>query len=282
MCQRFRGGGYCNVAVITNIELPQKYTDLLESAGIQILNCPFENFNFGKGYKWGLAFYKLCALKFALENTNYDNYAIMDSDVFVQGSLSDVFKECKYGILALPLIVTHSRLAPFSKEVKEFGYFSERNSSITHYGGEFIAANKSEAIQFITESEALFNEMITKGFKTTFGDEFITSIALSKLRDKIRNAQPYIFRFWTGLYRQTTERYKTEPVAMLHVPGEKAGGMIRLFRYYAKYGRFPSRAKVHRILHLNRPSLKARIQRLIYYIQVKYMGKTDIWGEYTQ
>ena len=40
--------------------------------------------------------------------------------------------------------------------------------------------------------------MLQKNFITTKGDEFILSLAANEMRESIKNAGAYIYRFWTG------------------------------------------------------------------------------------
>ncbi len=54
----------------------------------------FSNF----GEKWMLT---LCALLHAVEELDYDNYAFMDSDVYVQTDFSEIWKEYQEKIIPL-------------------------------------------------------------------------------------------------------------------------------------------------------------------------------------
>ena len=82
-----------DVALVTNIEAPEPYKKILCDNEILIIKAPFDAFKFADNYKWGLAFYKLCALKYVVENTEYDFYSYLDADVYIQSSFSNIWRE---------------------------------------------------------------------------------------------------------------------------------------------------------------------------------------------
>lgn len=88
-----------DVALVTNAEVPEPYRTVLMDNGVKIIDVTFDCFDFGGKYRWSLAFYKLCALNHASRWEQYDRVAYMDSDVYVQGSFEDVWKECDARIL---------------------------------------------------------------------------------------------------------------------------------------------------------------------------------------
>lgn len=115
-------GESADVALVTNIDVPDPYKDMLTSNGIKIIVAEFNDFDFGGNYLWGLAFYKLCALKAALRVTDYKYYAYMDSDVFVQSDFRNIWKECDERILMYDIChglqVEHYR--HFLSEIRAF------------------------------------------------------------------------------------------------------------------------------------------------------------------
>lgn len=260
----FVGGGKllidCDVVVVTNFNLPTKYKTILENHDIKIFYCPFDDFNFGANYKWSLAFYKLCALKFIVENYNYDNYAFVDTDVYFQSKLEYIWQEAKDRILLYD--INHGLQAPhykvFVDEVNKFGV----DGLITHYGGEFFAAGRENSIKFINKCIEIYEKMIYIGFETTKGDEFITSVAATEMKDAVKNAGAYVYRFWTGSFRLISTNYKFNPITIIHVPVEKMNGMLKIFDRYIVKGKLPSNRKVWQLLHLNHQSLRAKLSYL--------------------
>lgn len=248
--------GNTDVALVTNIDVTTPYRDVLEQAGVKILRYEFDQFNFDGKYTWSLAFYKLCALKHAVADLNYDNYAFMDSDVYVQTDFSDIWKECGQKIMLYD--ICHGlQVEDYLRFLKEVSAFTGNDAlGITHYGGEFFAANKENAKTFVAECMDIYQEMMRKQFKTSCGDEFITSLAVARMEEKVRNAGAYVYRYWTRRFRLMSTNYQYNPVAVLHVPQEKDFGMIRIFDKYVSHGALPSQKKVWSMLHLRHADWK--------------------------
>lgn len=259
---------------------PHGILKTLNNNNIQIIKASFDDFNFGSKYTWSLAFYKLCALKYVLNSTEYDNYCYLDSDVYVQGSLKGAFAEAQWYILTYYLYQGHPIKGQTSRtqDMVKLGCLSENDSSVMGMGGEFFIANRSNAIKYISECKQIFDLMKSKDFQVLSGDEFISSLAMHRLFHLSRCAQAYIGRFYTRVFRMIPERWRYHPVAVLHVPGEKEHGMLTLFSRYISKGKIPSKNTVYRILHIKRPSLSVRLKRIYYFsILVKLGLKPNPW-----
>ena len=245
-----------DVALVTNIDVPLEYKKVLEQEKVQILQYALDEFSFDGKYTWSLAFYKLCALYHVTENLDYDNYVFMDSDVYVQTDFSDIWKECKQKIMLYD--ICHGlQVEDYNRFLKEVCEFTGTDAlGITHYGGEFFAANKENAKEFVTTCLDVYREMMKKHFKTSCGDEFITSLAAARMEEKVRNAGAYIYRYWTRRFHLMSTNYQHNPVAVLHVPQEKDFGMIRIFDKYVSHGSLPSQKKVWKMLHLSHTDWK--------------------------
>lgn len=92
-----------DVALITNIDIPNIYKEFLYKNKIIIIKCLFDSFKFSSEYKWSLAFYKLCALKYAIENLDYDNYLMLDTDTITIKKYDNIWEECKEKIMLLDI-----------------------------------------------------------------------------------------------------------------------------------------------------------------------------------
>ncbi|MBR5454498.1 MAG: hypothetical protein IKV60_01745 [Rikenellaceae bacterium] len=269
---RVHCGESTDVAVVTNITVPSPYNHLLTSAGVKILTFPFDEFNFGGEYAWSLAFYKLCALSKAVSHLDYDYYACLDSDVYVQSSFDNIWQECDSHILLYD--INHSLAnADYRRLLGEVEALCADCKGVTHYGGEFYAASATASARFVEECAGVYSEMTARGFKTSQGDEFITAIAAHRLRGVVKNAGAYVCRYWTGTFRLVSSNYKHNPVVVLHCPAEKQSGMLALYNRYIRRGRIPSPAVAHRLLHLRFPSAV-----VILKIIVKKIFKTRIWN----
>ena len=263
-------GESTDVAVMTNITIPSPYNHLLTSAGVKIMTFSFDEFNFGGEYAWSLAFYKLCALSKAVSHLDYDYYAWLDADVYVQGSFDDIWRECDHHILLYD--INHSLAnADYRRLLGEVESLCDDCKGVTHYGGEFYAASAADSVRFVEECVKIYSEMMARGFKTSQGDEFITVIAAHRLAGAVKNAGAYVCRYWTGTFRLVSTNYKYNPVVVLHCPAEKQSGMIALYNRYVRRGRIPSPSVAHRLLHLRCPSVV-----VILKIIVKKIFKTSI------
>lgn len=250
-----------DIAVICNIELPNFYKKILLEQKVLIIIEDFDSFVFPNDYKWNLAFYKLCALEKVVQKYKYDNYIYIDVDVIIQNSLDSIFKELSDNILMYD--INHGlNVRDYQIIVREFNDFGI-SSYITHYGGEFFGASYKNAKKFILECKDIYNKMIADNFITTKGDEFIISIAAYRCKDIVKNAGAYIYRFWTGAFYLVSTCYKFNAVSILHLPSGKNTSIIKIFERYVKKNKFPHKEKVHRICHLNKPSLKVKIKNLI-------------------
>ena len=237
---------------------PEQYTRVLKQFGVSIIEVPFDKFVFGDDYIWSLAFYKLCAIYHVVREYKYAYYAYLDADVYVQASFENIWAECDQNILLYD--ICHGlQVKDYQLFLNEIALFCGQWKTITHYGGEFFAATYENAILFTECCKKIYCQMIESNFRTTKGDEFIISLAAMDLRDKVKNAGAYIFRFWTGTFNLTSTCYRFNPVAILHVPAEKEFGIVRIFDKYYDQEKVPSNQTVYKILHLKKPALRLRL-----------------------
>lgn len=242
----------CDVIFATNMTnnmIPQDIYTALSKAGVIIRNIPFDRYRFSNGYTWALAFYKLCVLSHLVEE-EWDCIAYLDTDVYIQGSFKAVWKECHKNILLYD--INHGlNTKEYNAINQEFIDFTGKNLNPTHFGGEFFAANKENASQFETICMQIYQNMYQQKFITTKGDEFIVSLAALELKKKIKNASPYIHRFWTGLsFRLVSTSYKYNPVIVLHMPAEKEKGFVKLYKKFISKGKIPKNTQVWKMCRL--------------------------------
>lgn len=256
-------GKNTDVALVTNIELPSNYEDILKNNEIIIKKVPFDHFTFGKELIWSLAFYKLNAMWHICRETEYASYCYLDSDVFIQDSFDNIWKECEHNLLLYDIChgLQDKDYKILLQEIENLVNHSALG--ITHYGGEILAGNKKDVTNFIDECLKVYERMIKQDCHTTRGDEFIISTAASETSMHIRNAGAYIYRYWTRRFHLISTNYQFNPVTILHVPQEKEYGMLKIFDKYIKQGKLPSRKKVWRLLHLVSPSLLIRCSLII-------------------
>lgn len=242
----------CTVALVTNLEPPEKYVRELEHAGVAIMKIPFTEFRFNEEMTWGLAFYKLCALYQLVKQGDYAYYIWLDCDVYVQDSIRALLPELDQNILLWDHM--HGlQNAAYVEFLKEVWQFQLEGTYITHYGGEFFATNLENGRRYMEEARAVFQQIKERNIIFNTGDELITSITAHRTALPVKNAGAYLFRFSTGPFRLISSRYRTDvdPVMVLHVPAEKNTGMVALYDRYISKGKIPSRKTVWRLLHLS-------------------------------
>lgn len=268
-CVALRSAKYynpdCEVALATNLDkedIPQEFVDVLLTGNVEIMKIPFDKFHFSEGYTWGLAFYKLCVLWY-VSQMSYDAVCYMDTDVFVQGSFDAIWSECEQNILLYD--INHGlNTGNYVRLCDEIEAYEGKRKLITHYGGEFFAASANDARVFCKVCESVYSGMMERKFVTTRGDEFIVSLAADKLRERIKNASAYIYRFWTGArFRLISTCYRYNRITVLHLPAEKERGMIAMYDHFVKKNLVPGDDVVWRMFRLKRLPLIDQVERAV-------------------
>lgn len=259
----------CEVALITNLDkrdISKEFLEVLSKGNVEVITVAFESFRFPNDYKWSLAFYKLCVLKYTT-TLSYDAVCYLDTDVFVQGSFDAIWKECEQNVLLYDINhgLNNSNYIKLCDEVSEY---KGEKKLITHYGGEFFAANRMNAIEFCDICESTYNEIIRREFITTKGDEFIVSLAADTIKQKIKNAGAYIHRFWTGVeFTLISTCYEYNRVTVLYVPDEKMRGMLKMYSQYICKSQIPDDKIVFKIFHFKRSRLNTTFA--LYFLNIK-------------
>ena len=219
---------------------------ILREWDIQVLEIPYNEFEFPGDYTWSLAFYKLCVLK-RISEMKYMSVCYLDTDVYIQGNFEAIWRECEQNVMLYDInhgLNTDDYIS-LCDEVEEF--YGNRKL-ITHYGGEFFAASSSNAKEFVNVCEQVYSKMLEKDFRTTKGDEFILSVAAENMKASIKNAGAYVYRFWTGAsFRLVSTCYEYNRIIVLHLPAEKEHGMLKMYDHYIRRGIVPSDKNAWRI-----------------------------------
>lgn len=255
----------CDVAFATNLkekELPNEFLKILREWDIQVLEIPYNKFEFPGDYTWSLAFYKLCVLK-RISEMKYMSVCYLDTDVYIQGNFEAIWRECEQNVMLYDInhgLNTDDYIS-LCDEVEEF--YGNRKL-ITHYGGEFFAASSSNAKEFVNVCEQVYSKMLEKDFRTTKGDEFILSVAAENMKASIKNAGAYVYRFWTGAsFRLVSTCYEYNRIIVLHLPAEKEHGMLKMYDHYIRRGIVPSDKNAWRIFRLSKMPLADQGKRVL-------------------
>lgn len=230
---------------------------------MEVIPLPFERFNFGDGYTWGLAFYKICARYYAAHQLDYDRILCLDSDVYVQSGLGSAWGEMDTSILLYRFVGNDSEIP---EEIRRFT--GAEKAENVRYGGEFIGASR-ELMRALTErEEEVFLDMKAREFRVSTGDEFITTLAAEDFDSQIGTAGGrYVTRLHTGNFRRIDPNYPAIPC--LHMVAEKWTGMTALYDRYISRNRIPEDRTAYHLLHLDHRSP----QEAAKYLVKKALGK---------
>lgn len=244
-----------DVLLVTNCEVPGAYGALFEKHGIRTMVVPFDRFVMPKEFVWALAFFKLCAVSYILERTEYDRILLIDADTVTTRSYGEMWQEADYHVMLYP--VGHS-FRHKDREIIRLDYerlYPQHGENLVHYGGEFICGNRAELTLFVKKWEEVYNEMKRQNFPVAqnAGDETVLSIAAAWM-PRVTEAGAYIARYWTEEFYLVSTNTTANPVAIWHIPNEKKTGFVTLFHYYEKHGAFPDVKKLCCIFGMRRAS----------------------------
>lgn len=266
-----------DVLLLTNAAVPDKYQKLFYENEIKIQVIPFEDFVMPKEFNWALAFFKLCALQHMAEQSEYEKVLLLDADTITMHSYDELWQEAEQGILLYGVghtINHHDRLLIRSDYQT---LYPDGQENIVHYGGELVGGTRRELQQFVKICGQVYNTIRESGFAVSkkTGDETILSIAAAKA-DRVVDAAPYLFRFWTEEFYLVSTVTVSNPVAIWHIPSEKRTGFIRMFRYYRRHRTFPEvkqAAKVFGIVQAKRPFNRYTLQNKVFRKLKKLTGR---------
>lgn len=199
---------------------------------------------------------------------DYDNFLMLDTDTYTQSSLDDLWQETEHNIMLYDILhrLSNPDCTGFNQEILTFDNIKK---PITNYGGEFIAGNKKMLSDLIENAEKVFNKMKAKDFRTKYGDEFILRIVAEDMKNCIKNAGAYIYRYWTGCFYLCSYSHLFNPISILHVPDAKESGMIKVYNYIKRKNKLPDNKKAYRIFRFPRLPLRVWIANKIKSIRKK-------------
>ena len=235
-----------DVALVTNCDLPSKYADQFIRDKIQIIKIEFNDFILPKTFVWSLAFFKLCALKYIVNNTNYEKILLLDTDTITVHNYKELWLETVHGLLLYNLNHSYENNGR-QNIVNDYKRLYKDDKNIVHYGGEFISGTHIVLKEFIRQCDKVYQVIKEHDFDISkqAGDETIISIA-AIFMDEVIGAGAYICRYWTGRFYLVSTNYLNNPVSIWHIPNEKSDGIIKIYNEYQR--RVPSVNKMARIL----------------------------------
>jgi len=246
-----------DIALVTNFEINQKYRVLFEKFKIRIIYADFDSFKFPNSYPWCLAFYKLCALNYVVSNFYYDNYMMLDSDIYALNNVDVIFKKS----VEKTLFYNHGGSISIDSSFSGIKELLKNRNIVKRAGGEFLTINHLYAKDYIRIATKIFNYMQSKNIVINYGDEFITSVVANLIENSYFIGNEIIARCWTGTYREIP--YNFEASLIVHVPVEKKSGMLNIYNYIVRHNSLPNNCYVIKKLHLNNSSFVCKLKRTL-------------------
>lgn len=269
------------VMIVVNEEVPEPYKSLFEEENIKIKKIKFDRYVMPQNFVWSLAFFKLCALSYVVEEEDYDNFLLLDADTITMQTYSEMWDECKTGVILYPL--GHAYHHHDRERIRsDYRKLYEEDINVVHYGGEYVCGNRRAMGLFMAECRSVYERMQEKNFCVDdhTGDETILSIAAARMQVRkcgnveVIAAVPYIYRYWTNDFYLVSMNVIYNPVCIWHLPDEKEHAMVYFYRYYRKKKCFPEVRKSARIAGIR--LAKRPYNR--YTLQYKAAGKLHrIW-----
>jgi len=243
----------CCVALVTNAPVPAPFDAQLAAAGCEVWACPFDTFRYPADLPWSLAFYKLCALGWVLENKGFDRLAMVDCDTYTQYPLDDLFREAAEAVLLYQ--VPHPASQPMAAAISrccDAAWPAGAPHALAHYGGELVAGPAGLLRRFLALCAEADAALRAAGTLPQDGDEVLLCLAAWRAAQTglpVRGANAYICRYWLGArHYLVSTNYCLTPVCILHLPGAGKDRQLKLlYRRWARRGAFPKREDVWRL-----------------------------------
>lgn len=254
----------CEIALVANHPIPDKFEHLFSEHGIKIVSVPFDNYRVPDTFKWELAFYKLKVIEYMAEQAEYDFYLGVDTDTYFSGYLDELWEECSSNLPVLyPLAASPNE--PTRKYIREnYKKIFGKDEPIIQIGGEFLAGSLQAFQKLADQNRFIYNTIREKDFpiSTDSGDEALLSMSASNF--SFLPALPYVRRYWgRKAYYNVDSAWDHIPI--WHLPAEKNYGLDIMYRYIIKKGRLPAPKEAARMFNLPCQN-KYSISMIKYYI----------------
>ena len=154
----------CTVGQQTKAAGPGPGRGRRAQGGGESWDCPFTTYRVPADTNWALAYYKLCAIAWVLENRDFARAAMLDLDTFTQRPLDDLWRECDEAVLLyqVPHAASQTMTAAISRcfdAVEPDG----APHALTHFGGELVAGSRARLTDFMSLCRDYFVELQAMG-----------------------------------------------------------------------------------------------------------------------
>lgn len=238
-----------DVGLVINIDLDEKWSQILKSNGIIIWKCPFESYKMPQSFVYSLSYYKLCAFDYLLQHTDYKRYCFMDCDTIAVKSFDDIWIEVENAFLIIPNESSYK--AKVRGEINSLftRLTGEDNKTLTHFSSGFIAGKKSDLITVLNLCSDTYQQLMgLKNLIINGGDEIVWSLSLFRFPNRIHSPRAYcLLSFASATNYWIDKEYYDDPnVIMWHLPGDKRYSLIWAYNYYMKKEVLPSMKQMAR------------------------------------
>ncbi len=261
---RYNPTAQCLLAI--DFELGETWKARFARYGIRLVHVPFGGFKISENFDWDIVQYRYDVMHYLCENlSNEDTVVMLDTDVVCVDSLQEVFEETQDALCLFD--VQHRISNPDRKNIIE-NYkklFPERESyNLIHWGGEFIGAKIPLLKKLLTTCTSVAQTSKTREDLVNFNDEHITSIAVNLLKEEVfvKNANAYIYRYWTGAFYLVSTNWQNNPVVLWHLPVEKTKGILKIYNHLLRKDKMPSKKTLARYCSLPKLPLKIKCRLL--------------------
>lgn len=261
-----------DVAIVVNFDVPREFMRIFQAAKIDCIKIEFDEYLMPADFKWSLAFFKMTALKYVVEKTDYDAFLELDSDEICISDFSDMWSELERKILMYysAFRINHPTRILYSELYRKI-YNKTEDEVIPKTGGGFIAGNKKNLEHFIKISDEIYSYMQKNigQIDKNVGDELYSSIYCGLFPERVQDARSYIAVYWTGSFYYVSTNYKYDAVSIIHLPDEKRDGLLFLYDYLIKRGRLPNLKRVFKILSFPKTRKSFCGERIIWKMRRK-------------
>ena len=168
-----------DVALVTNFSLPDEFDHLFNTNNIIVYQAKFTEYLMPSTFKWSLAFFKIAAVKWVYQNTDYEYVLQLESDQICISNFDDMWSELDHSFLTMfsPFRLNHVSRQKYT-EIFKLIHSNYRGDVICKTGAGFIAGNKKHINMFVNMADEVYANMMKNidVISTETGDELYTSL----------------------------------------------------------------------------------------------------------
>ena len=235
--------------LLTDFELSEQWNERFKKSNIKLRHVPFGNFALSNDFNWNITQYKFDVLNYmASVMSDDDKLIFMDNDIICVDSLFSLYEEISDDVICL-FDIQHSLENSDRKRIIENYkrvYPENPFPNCIHYGGEFVGSNGKNLKLLLSECDTAFQKLKNVSGIVDFNDENLFSFAADRIQSKIKikNANAYIYRYWTAAFYLVSTNWINNPVVLWHLPTEKGNGIIWVYNYLISKGLLPPKQKM--------------------------------------